>query len=348
MDFKHRSNKAKGDIAEQIVARLYEDPDITIQRDVRLPARGSARKRTRQIDVLITRIVAGLLVRIAIECKNEAKPIDVKTVDAFLSALQDVGIPPQYAIMVSVSGYTQGAVERASKGELQLQVLDGLTSDRIASKIAEALQQLVYVGLHVLRFVAQARLFYDANGQFCGTLDDLIWRKWLSGDIPSMLGEHDVNLQIPEEWVHAEDGQAVESRSVTARVLVVGYIVSMPGRTETQALTTIAVKPAYTMQTRTYFDEPKGPQPVRIARTEQELDALMAEPPSVKAQVGRFRLPRIRTSMRDPFDADAWAECYWPPSQRVYSLLNDRTRAAIDGQAPDPPSSHPRISRART
>lgn len=110
----------------------------------------------------------------------------------------------------------------------------------------------------------------------------------------------------------------------------------MPGRTETHALTTIAVKPAYRMQTRAYFDEPKGPQPVRIARTEQELDALMAEPPVVKAQVGRFRLPRIQTSMRDPFDADVWAECYWPPSDRVHSLLNHRARAALDGQAADP------------
>lgn len=338
MGKKKRSNKAKGDIVEQIVERLYEDSDVTVQRDVRLPARGSARMRTRQIDVLITRAVAGLLVRIAIECKNEAKPVDVKTVDAFLSALQDVGIPPQYGIMVSASGYTEGAVERAEKEGLQLQILDGLTPDRIAAKVAEALQLILHVELRVLGFNAQSRLFRDADGKFCGIVDDLIWRKWLSGGIPSILGEHEVELEIPEAWIYADDYREIQLRSVSAKVVVVvGYVISVPGRYETYELTTIAVKPAYRMQTRAYFDVPNGPQPVRTVRTEAELDALMAEPPAVKAQVGRFRIPRIRTSVSDPFDESAMVQCYWPPSERVHSTLAARARAALAGQAPDPP-----------
>jgi len=65
-----------------------------------------AKGKKREIDVLLTRDVAGYLVRLAIECKNEGKPIGAKEIDAFIGKLQYVGIPVQHGIFVSASGYT--------------------------------------------------------------------------------------------------------------------------------------------------------------------------------------------------------------------------------------------------
>lgn len=339
MGKKSRANKDKGDILERIVTRLYEDPDVTVQRDVKLPAKGSDRNRERQIDVLISRTVAGFPVRIAIECKNYAKLVDVKAVDAFLSALQDVGIPPQYGIMVSASGFTDGALERAQKEELQLQVLDGLTPDRVASMVAEAVQLLVYVELTVLAIEAEAgRIFHDAEGIFVGMIDDLVWQRWVSGELPVTLGEHEIQVSIPETWVYGQDGVEVRGRTAVAKVLVAGIIVSLPGRAETHVLTTLAARPEHRVriQTRAYFEEPKGSYPAQIVQTEAELDALMAQPPAVKAETGRFRMPRIRTFVPDPLSPEATTYCYWPPSERVDNIIAERYRVTAAGSTMEP------------
>jgi Restriction endonuclease len=62
--------------------------------------------RKREIDVLLTRSIAGIPVSIAIECKNEAKKIGSPKIDAFVGKPQHVGIPPQFGIYVSTSDYT--------------------------------------------------------------------------------------------------------------------------------------------------------------------------------------------------------------------------------------------------
>ncbi len=80
---------------------MHDHPGVTVERNRRLPpASGLGGKR--EIDVLITAIVAGYPVQMAVECKNEA--------DAFIGKLQHVGIPPQQGIYISANGYTTGAI----------------------------------------------------------------------------------------------------------------------------------------------------------------------------------------------------------------------------------------------
>src|SRR3712207_2531643 len=105
---------AKGRLVEEIVEKMHGSPNVSVQRRVFLePVGGGGRKR--EIDVLLTSSVAGYPVRVAIECKNEAKKIGSPEIDAFVGKLQHVGIPPQLGIYVSTSGYTGGAIERARK-----------------------------------------------------------------------------------------------------------------------------------------------------------------------------------------------------------------------------------------
>jgi hypothetical protein len=69
-------------------------------------------KVERQLDVTIRTMVAGYKVLIVIECKDEARPVDVGTMGEFASLLRDV--KANKGVMVSTSGYTSAALEMAN------------------------------------------------------------------------------------------------------------------------------------------------------------------------------------------------------------------------------------------
>ena len=96
---------------EQLVARIQQQlaPDADVLHDVRLE--GRATKRKRQVDVLVTQQVGQYEIRIVIECKDYARPVDVKGVEAFYGLLGDVG--GQKGVLVCPSGFTQTAKARA-------------------------------------------------------------------------------------------------------------------------------------------------------------------------------------------------------------------------------------------
>src|SRR5947209_2350303 len=107
------STVSKGKIVERIAALMHDQPGITVELNRRLlPLNGKGVKR--EIDVLLTGTIANYRVQMAIECKNENAPIGSPMIDAFVGKLQYVGIPPQQGIYISASGYTIGAIERAT------------------------------------------------------------------------------------------------------------------------------------------------------------------------------------------------------------------------------------------
>jgi hypothetical protein len=83
-------SSTKGKLVEMIVAAMHDSPDVSVERNVRLPAIRSA-SRKREIDILISGSIAGYPMRIAIECKNYESVVDIPYIDAFIGKLQDVG-----------------------------------------------------------------------------------------------------------------------------------------------------------------------------------------------------------------------------------------------------------------
>src|SRR5437588_519942 len=113
------STVSKGRILERIAALMHDQPNITVKLNQRLPPL-SSKGIKREIDILLVCDIAGYPVRMAIECKNEDKPIGSPKIDAFVGKLQYVGIPPQYGIFISANGYTIGAIERAKAAGMRV------------------------------------------------------------------------------------------------------------------------------------------------------------------------------------------------------------------------------------
>ena len=99
--------------------RVYHFRECEILKNTHIIGRYSGVKR--QIDVLVRffegeRIVSTMIV----ECKHYAQKINVKIVDSFIGCLDDLGADK--GMIVSEKGFTKAAINRAHKGEDDIDV----------------------------------------------------------------------------------------------------------------------------------------------------------------------------------------------------------------------------------
>jgi hypothetical protein len=293
--------------------------------------------RTREIDVLLESDVAGYPVRIAVECKNEKTPIGSKPIDESIGKLDDLGIPRQQGIYVSASGYRRTAIDRAQKAEIRLLKMEGLTKDRLSAAVVEAFQSIVYL-LEVIREISivnsidrqltpvEFHTLYNSDGQWSGMPADLIWECWYHGGKPdSTLGEHQLQLEVPQGWHQIVDGQRVAILSMTAKVHVVGSVVTLPGNAEHLSLVDASNAALERTLINTSFDTSRPQYPVTMLRTEEDLEAFTQRSCGLHVAIGRFRLPRIHAG-----------PCYRPPSERTAQKLGALMHAFMAGKVPDP------------
>lgn len=73
--------------------------------------KGRYSNRSRQIDIFIKTSTKAEDYTIVVDCKNYNKKIDVKTVESFISMVDDIGA--DYGIMISELGFTKSAIHRA-------------------------------------------------------------------------------------------------------------------------------------------------------------------------------------------------------------------------------------------
>ena len=330
------STNVKAKVVEQITAMMHEVPGVLIERNVSVPVvDGSG--RTREIDVLLTSQVAGYGVRFAFQCKNYKKPIGVQKIDEFIGALDDVGIPRQHGICVSVNGYTGGAVQRARAVGMKTLVLTGLTKDRLKAQVADASQNVIFlvpqmINLSIVNNVGaledqtQIHYFFDEDGNLSGYLPDLLWRAWMEGRVPSTIGEHEVNLDVPAGWHHIIDGRRVPVISASARVEVSAAVVSFAGRVKQHLLVDALDNTVSRFRANASFDISRSEYPVTNYHTEDDLQAFLdGRPAAVRLTVGRIKVPRVMVGMIN-----------WPPSERVMREMREIERRHEAGEISDP------------
>jgi hypothetical protein len=329
------STKDKGRLVEQIVASMHEFSGVKVQQNVFMPTLGNARRK-REIDVLLTSNVAGYLVQIAIECKNKKEVVGSPKIDAFIGKLSDIGIPARHGIYVSASGYSGGAIERASQAGIKPLVLTGLSKDSLSTAVVEAFQSIVYLlpevlNIHVANGVGntlnsfQMLMFYDEQGQTCGSIPDLIWQSWLNGQLPLSIGEHDIPITIPAGWHQVIDGKIEPVLSVSAKLRILGLVVTVSGKARQHLLVDASTKKPEKFKVDASFETDKTTFPVTAIQTEEQLKAFVERPGAVKLSIGRIALPRIHIG-----------PMYWPPSERVGQIVIEKMRAFEAGKTSDP------------
>lgn len=328
------TSTAKGKLVEHIAALMHKQTGLKVERNVRLSSHRNNRAKTkREIDVLLTGSIAGYPIRLAIECKNEATPIGVEKIDAFIAKLQQVGIPTQHGIYVSASGYTEGAIERALEDGIRPLLLSGLTKDRLSAEVKEAVQSIVYLFLMIEgwkeryfpdTFVNPSHTmpyFYDQDGNMCGHINDLVWHQWkVFGRPPSIIGQHRIELPIPPKWQCRVNGKPT-GIAITADVRVVGLILSLTGQTESFALRNASSNKVEKTYIQASFDPTNTNYTVTEVSTEEELAKLLQNCGTFSVATGRIRLPRILEG-----------RMYWPPSERVMNKLLSTAHEDSNGE----------------
>jgi Restriction endonuclease len=311
------SSKQKGDLVEHIVAMMHElDPQITVRRDVRLPAKHNG-KRSRQIDVLLLGQFTGYPTVLAIECKNYSRPVNVGDIGRFRDHLDDVGLSSQQGILVSASAIGSGALDRAQELGMKVYELSGLTLDQLSESVHETSQLMIfmvpaYSGLTLEYEVAQAGMeesmtVFDEDGNVVAYLPDLIWLKWLAGEPPSVLGEHELDLGSPEGWHTEINGRRHPIPSASAKVRVHAAVVALPGTASNFAMINPEDRSVTKLHSRLSFENAPGEYPVFNVSEESELERfIQSRPEAVRLTIGRMRVPRILVNY-----------IYWPPSARV-------------------------------
>lgn len=99
---------------ESLVVKIYnslkKQPEHeNIQHNIRLKGKDGYR----QIDILITSQIANFDIKTIIECKDYSKKVDVKTIDALHSLLQDVNA--NKGVVISRKGFTKTAINKAKR-----------------------------------------------------------------------------------------------------------------------------------------------------------------------------------------------------------------------------------------
>lgn len=304
-----RSTRDKGDVVEDIVALLYDNVEGTVAKRVPVPVTEGTGE-SREVDVLISRSLAGKAMHVPIECKNYGGRVTMKELGEFVLKLDDIGIPRQHGIFVSVNGYESGALRTARKNGIQTLVLSGLTPDRFAAQVHEAFQSVVYLLLDVTRITVRSEAgpddawklpwFRDENGRFCGGLLDF-------------------SIEIPRGWCWSAGGTSEPNRA-EVEVHVVGKILIEIGTAERFVLADAETGELERVKIQGRFeDSGPGPKtyPLLTARSEAELADLLEQPTVARVTLGRIPLPRIRYDM------------FWPPSQRAFDYVFEKAAEAL-------------------
>jgi hypothetical protein len=199
---------------ESLVAEFYrrtvaENPGMKVSQNRRITGPDG----DREFDVVIEAQVADFLLVTVIECKDYGRLVNVTTVDAFASKLEDIRAAK--GVLVSRKGFTRSALDKARRLNISACTLDQ------ASKVANDSELNIPILLRRLEFGKMSSsikltsagtlqsLRFDANSLVCdlGIMDIV---KLI--DPQRLIAEDSLNVQLShilkgqELWVRETDG----------------------------------------------------------------------------------------------------------------------------------------------
>ncbi|GIU51972.1 restriction endonuclease [Shewanella sp. KT0246] len=216
---------------ENLVVMIQKQlsPDAKVQHNVMLEGVESETKR--QIDVLVEQDIGQYTMRIVIDCKDYAKPVDVKGVEEFHGLVQDV--KAQKGALVCPSGFTKSALNRAKKLQIDLYrpVSTGnhkWKANITAPVLCDFRNSFMSFGISSSdpKPLMIAQEFYklsvtDEHGSELGNALETAQQKWDQGKLPSEPGEHDAISIFGENNVFIDNGYGDKVKvNLTVRLLV--------------------------------------------------------------------------------------------------------------------------------
>lgn len=317
-----KDERLKGALVEGIVDEMHRGlRDVNVRRNASLSSKHTP-NRKREIDVLLTVNVAECYtVNLAFECKNYSRAVNVEKIGEFADKLDDVGIGAQNGIFVSPSGFTRGALDRASQLGMRTLVLTGLSTDRLSALVVDALQSVVYLLPVVSEFeiindvqtVTRSEdlwIWFDENGTPQVTTVDMLWHQWIDGTLSDMVGEHDVQIDAPPGWSQVVDGKPSIPDRVRLKVKVQAIVINVTGKATDHALVNAFDRSLTKRRVRASFDFESEHVPFSVFETEGDLAAYFEAQPQPLKILNRIRLPRVWFS-----------GVFWPLSARVAGEL---------------------------
>lgn len=144
--------------------RVFEElrtryPDYQIKRDTKIL--GVISQTPRQIDVLIEAEVLDSPVRIIVDAKMRAQPVDVNDIESFIAMMADV--KAHRGMLVSTKGYTKAAILRAHNEINQNIDLDVLSLEEL--KYLQATHAIAFAGSFGVLLSAPFGWVIDAKKQ---------------------------------------------------------------------------------------------------------------------------------------------------------------------------------------
>lgn len=194
---------------ELLVAEIQKQlaPGATVTHNAKL--HGMQSETTRQIDVLVEQSVGQYPLRIVLDCKDTAAPVDVKGVEEFDGLVKDVGA--HKGAMVCPKGFTASARKRARKLQIdiyspadtdphkwQVRLALPVVIDFRATAIAFGLRSSTPHPLIVRDAIWELPAFSEAD-QPLGTFYDIAVKRWNDGEYPHEPGEHEDIPLLPSK-----------------------------------------------------------------------------------------------------------------------------------------------------
>jgi hypothetical protein len=155
---------------------------------------GQQSETQRQVDVLVEQTIGPCFIRIVIDCKDYASPVDVKGVEEFHGLMVDVGA--NKGALVCPAGFTKASKKRAKKLDIDLfspadtdthkwqvsmavPTICDFRSTRIAFGISSSAPMPMWLPERFYELTVQG-----SDGQTKGVIFDVATERWDNGEYP--------------------------------------------------------------------------------------------------------------------------------------------------------------------
>lgn len=209
-------NRPEWQQLELLVASIQQQlaPGATVIHNARL--RGRLSETLRQVDVLVEQSIGPYSIRIVIDCKDYASPVDVKGVEEFHGLMVDVGA--NKGALVCPAGFTKASKKRAKKLDidvfspadtdphkwqvsLALPTICDFRSTRIAFGISSSAPMPLRLPERFYELTAQG-----PNGDSKGVIFEIASDRWDNGEYPIEPGAHEGVPLLAEAGVTIDNG----------------------------------------------------------------------------------------------------------------------------------------------